>query len=204
MNLRTIFAFMFVVLVVLNAGKAAAQTTNFTHHGNLGSAIAGPNFELEFKLFDTPTVGTGNQHGLTEQRSGVAVTNGEFSVQLDFTATVFTGAELFMETWWRDENGGGSALTVLPAREKVTAVYANRSLSAATADSATNATQLGGLASTSFIQNTAAQQAGGFNIAGDGTAGGTLSGSTVNATTQFNLGGSSNQPVCYRRGHGTF
>jgi len=49
-----------------------------------------------------------------------------------------------------------------------------------------------------YIQNTTTQQANSnFNVSGDGTAGGTLSGSVVNAATQFNLGGQrilSNQP----------
>jgi hypothetical protein len=44
--------------------------------------------------------------------------------------------------------------------------------------------------STSYIHNgTAPQAASNFNLSGDGTAGGTLSGNIVNATTQFNLGG---------------
>lgn len=43
----------------------------------------------------------------------------------------------------------------------------------------------------SFIQNqnTATPQAANFNISGNGTAAGTLSGNTVNATTQYNLSG---------------
>jgi hypothetical protein len=42
-----------------------------------------------------------------------------------------------------------------------------------------------------YIQNTSAQQASSnFNISGNGTAGGTLSGNLVNATTQYNLNGS--------------
>jgi hypothetical protein len=44
--------------------------------------------------------------------------------------------------------------------------------------------------SSSYIQNTTTTQAtANFNISGDGTAGGTLSGNTVNAATQYNLGG---------------
>jgi len=44
--------------------------------------------------------------------------------------------------------------------------------------------------SSSYIQNTTTPQAtASFNISGDGTAGGTLSGDTVNAATQYNLGG---------------
>jgi hypothetical protein len=49
-----------------------------------------------------------------------------------------------------------------------------------------------------YIQNTTVKQENSsFNISGNGTAGGTLSGNVVNATTQFNLGGNrilSNQP----------
>jgi hypothetical protein len=42
----------------------------------------------------------------------------------------------------------------------------------------------------SYIQNTMSpQSSSNFNISGNGTAGGTLSGSVVNATTQYNLGG---------------
>ena len=44
--------------------------------------------------------------------------------------------------------------------------------------------------SASYIQNTGTQQAGSnFNIAGNGTAGGTLTGNLVNAVTQVNVGG---------------
>jgi len=47
-----------------------------------------------------------------------------------------------------------------------------------------------GPGNTNYIQNTTAQQAtSNFNISGDGTAGGTLTGNTVNATTQYKLGG---------------
>lgn len=39
-----------------------------------------------------------------------------------------------------------------------------------------------------YIQNTTTAQPGNFNIAGNGTAGGTLSGNVVSAATQFNIG----------------
>ncbi|HLM60669.1 MAG TPA: hypothetical protein VK308_07695, partial [Pyrinomonadaceae bacterium] len=41
----------------------------------------------------------------------------------------------------------------------------------------------------SYIQNTTTQQTGNFNLSGNGTLGGTLSGGTVNAQTGFNIGG---------------
>jgi hypothetical protein len=44
--------------------------------------------------------------------------------------------------------------------------------------------------SSNYVQNTTSQQAStNFNISGNGTAGGTLSGNSVNAATQYNLGG---------------
>ncbi len=53
------------------------------------------------------------------------------------------------------------------------------------------ATQLGGVSASGFIQNTTAQQTGtNFNVGGNGTVGGALSGNTVNAATQFNIAGS--------------
>ena len=82
----------------------------------------------------------------------------------------------------------------------------------ANATTATNALNLGGVAanqyvvttdprmtdaraptvgSANYIQNTAAQQAlSNFNISGDGTVGGTLSGNAVNSVTQYNIAGS--------------
>src|SRR5438876_873142 len=100
-------------------------------------------------------------------------------------------------------------------RQPVTATpYSIRSASAAVADTAstaTNATQLGGVAagqyvltsdsrlsdprpptagSSNYIQNTTSQQgSSNFNISGNGTAGGTLSANIVNASTQYNIGG---------------
>lgn len=160
---------------------ASGQTTPFIHHGNLGFSVTG-NYDFELKLYDTPATGTGTQQGATIQKLNINVTNGDFTLTLDFGAAVFTGGELFLETGWRV--AGGGVFTVLSPREKITAVYANYSLSAA------NSTQLGGLPASAFIQNTTSPQTGNFNIAGNGTAGGTLSGGTVNATTQFNIGGS--------------
>lgn len=187
MNRKTILKLLFVILV-WNAAPVAAQTTIFAHRGNLGFAANG-NYDFELKLFDTETIGTGAQQGAPLQRLNVAVMSGEFTLTgIDFGMAAFTGDELFLETGYR--LAGGGAFTVLSPRQKITAVYANRSLSAATADAATNATQLGGLPASGYIQNTSSQQGGSFNVAGDGTAGGTLSGGVVNAVTQFNLGGS--------------
>jgi Chaperone of endosialidase len=187
MNRKSIFVSLLIILA-LSGIPTSAQTTQFTHQGAL--TIADGDYEFEFRLFDTPTVGGGAQQGATLQKlfpNTVHVTNNAFTVSLDFGDAVFKGDELYLETSWRPVGG---SFTVVSPREKLTAVYANRSLSAATADTAANATQLGGLLVSGFILNTTTPQAGtNFNVSGDGAAGGTLSGNIVNAGTQFNLNG---------------
>lgn len=174
--------FIVALFLTFSTATAYAQVTSFTHQGIL--SVPDGSYEFEFRLFDAPTVGAGTQQGSTIQKlspNTVAVTGNAFAVQLDFGAGVFTGAELYLETSWRVIGG---AFTVLSPRERITAVYANRSLWAATADAASDAAQLGGLPASGFVQNTTTQQPGtSFNIGGTGSA------SVLNATTQFNLNG---------------
>jgi hypothetical protein len=102
------------------------------------------------------------------------------------------------------------AVRSLNAANADNATTATNATNASNAATATNSQQLGGLAanqyvvtsdarlsdqrsptagSTNYIQNATSQQpASNFNISGDGTAGGTLTGSIVNSS-QFNIGG---------------
>ncbi len=195
-------------LLTLLAVTAFAQSTAFTHQGRLtdNGAAANGLYDLQFALFDA--LSGGAQQGATITRDDVPVTNGVFTVQLDFGATPFNGAARWLQISVR--NGASTGVfTLLNPRQPLSATpYALRSQSAAAAD---NATQLGGVAasqyvqtadtrltdartptagSTNYIQNTTTPQAASnFNISGDGTAGGTLSGNVVNAATQFNLDG---------------
>src|SRR5258706_2870133 len=177
---------------------AGAQTTGFTYQGKLTDAgnPANANFDLQFKLFDTATVGTGAQQGATLVLNPVAASAGIFTVTLDFGASVFSGAGRYLEIGVRPA-GSASAYTVLAPRQLVTSSpYTIQALNA------TNATQLGGLAAnqyvtitsgaTNYIQNQnsgMAQPSTNFNISGNGTAGGVLSGNIVNATSQYDIGG---------------
>src|SRR5262249_16843705 len=126
------------LLVALSAQLGSAQTTAFTYQGRLTDAgnPAQGNFDLQFKLFDTSTVGTGTQAGVTLVRNTVAVSEGVFTVALDFGANVFTGAERFLEIGVRPA-GNANPYTVLAPRQPITATpYAIQTL---------NAQQLGGL-----------------------------------------------------------
>ncbi|HEY0461801.1 MAG TPA: hypothetical protein VGC97_21900 [Pyrinomonadaceae bacterium] len=166
-------------LVVLTAAAASAQTTAFTYQGRLTAAGTPPtaNYDFQFTLYDA-----GGALIAGQQRLNVSVTDGVFNVSLDFGTGAFTGANRFLEIAVRAAGGGG--FTVLAPRQPIlSAPYAVKSLSAATAD---NALQLGGVDSTRFVQ----QDAGGnVSVAGGLTVTGALSLNTVNAQTQYNLGG---------------
>jgi len=186
------------LILLLAAGVALAQGTAFTYQGRLteSSAPATGVYDFQFKLYDA----NGTPQGPALVREDVQVSNGAFTVQLDF-GQVFDGNARLLEIGVRPGASTGE-FTLLAPRQAVTSTpYAIQTL---------NAAQLGGVAAsqyvktddarltdaraptagnTNYIQNTTTQQAADFNIAGNGTAGGTLSGSVVNAATRYNIGG---------------
>jgi hypothetical protein len=120
---------------------APAQTTEFTFQGNLrdGANPANANYDFEFALFDAVSAGT--QLGSTLPRNAVVVSNGAFSVKLDFGAQ-FPGANRFLEI--RVRLSGQPGMTTLAPRQQIANTpYAVRSLNAGNADTATNATNAG-------------------------------------------------------------
>lgn len=200
-----------IVLVFVFTFGAYAQSTGFTYQGRLLDAGLPPtgNYDFEFRLFDSLVSGT--QQGATLTVSGVSVTNGIFTVRLDFGAQ-FPGAARFLQIAVRP--AGGGAFTTLAPRQPITsAPYAVKSLNADSATTATSADSLSGACvgcvtasqigsvngsavtgeipvasvpagSGSYIQNTTSPQASSnFNISGTGTA------SIFNAATQYNIGG---------------
>src|SRR2546427_712329 len=205
------------LVLFLSTGAALAQTTLFTSQWRLTDANSLPDgiYEMQFKLFDAAA--DGKQVGSTLTLDGfgsnppaVTVTGGAFTVQLDFGADVFPGADRYLEVWVKYP--GETTFTPRRPRQQLTSrPYAIRSLSAAVADIANNATNLDGVAaskyvqtvdsrlsdarlptagSSAYIQNTTSpQSSSSFSISDNGTAGGTLSGNAVNAETQYNLGG---------------
>ena len=192
-NHRCISLSLFTLVWLFSASTAFAQTTSFTYQGRLMDAGSPANatFDMQFKLFDTVDVGTGTQQGSTLVNPMVPVANGVFTVLLNFGAGVFdAGPDRFLEISIRPA-GSPNPYTVLAPRQMLTsAPYTIRSLSSGSADTAANASRLGGITSSGFIQNTSSQQAStDFNVSGNGTAGGTLSANLVNTTTQYNIGG---------------
>jgi hypothetical protein len=208
MQMRSYFGILLVVAAFVLTVKG--QTTIFTYQGRLtdGALPANGTYQMQFSLYDAAAVGT--QQGSTITNTAVAVSGGVFTVQLDFSSAPFAaGADRWLEIGVRKASDPPGYTTLAPRQQITSGPYSNRSLSAGSAD---NATQLGGVAanqfvvtgdarlsdarpptagSANYIQNTiSAQASSNFNISGNGTAGGTLSSNIVNATTQFNLGGS--------------
>lgn len=100
----------------------------FTYQGRLvdGASLANGNYELRFRLFDSLTAGT--QVGSDVALPAVGVTNGLFTVALEFGAGSFTGADRWLELSARPAGDAG-ALSVFDPRQPITAVpYALYSL----------------------------------------------------------------------------
>jgi hypothetical protein len=177
---------LLVLGVLLIAELAQAQGTGFTYQGRLTDAgnPADGLYEMQFKLFDTGAIGTGIQQGSAITDSAVQVTNGVFTVQLDFGPGVFDGSGRYLEIGIRPAASPNPFTVLSPRQPMSSSPYAVRSATAGSADTATNAGQLGGMSPSGFIQNTTSQQpVTSFNIGGTGTA------NILNAATQFNLNG---------------
>ncbi|MDQ4121903.1 MAG: hypothetical protein M3209_10710 [Acidobacteriota bacterium] len=198
--------FLFFILIFLFFGELSrAQSSAFTYQGKLtdtGGAASGI-YDLQFKLYDVQTGGT--LLG-TLTRDDIQVTNGIFTIQLDFGSVVFTNnSGRFLEIGVRPGISTGAFMPVLPRQEITAAPYALRSLEAGKAALADDSQKLGGVSSTGFVKtfdprlsddrnplpgsaNYVQNQSGGtqsadFNISGTGSA------NAFNAATQYNIGG---------------
>ncbi|MFN2578359.1 MAG: hypothetical protein ABR607_11780, partial [Pyrinomonadaceae bacterium] len=204
--------------LILNSGLVQTQvSTAFSYQGRLtdNGAPANSNYDLQFTLWDALSGGTQQPQpaAATLTKSNVAVTGGVFSVLLDFGVSAFPGADRFLEVGVRP-GGTAAAFTILAPRQQISSTpYALRTLNATAADSLSSAcvgcvqdAQINSVAaskltgnlpasslptdSTSYIQNKSTLQANSsFNISGNGTAAGTLTGNVINAATQYNISG---------------
>src|ERR1051325_2414934 len=119
-----IYLSIIVLLVSINA--AFAQTTEFTYQGKLidSGNLANAAYDMQFKLFDAPT--NGAQVGATltfDGNSGnptsVSVTNGIFTVSLDFGSAALSGADRYLEIGLKPAGNPGGYQQLLP-RQKLT------------------------------------------------------------------------------------
>jgi photosystem II stability/assembly factor-like uncharacterized protein len=206
--------FLLASLLCCMTSVAAAQTSTITYQGRLTDGGTPPNglYDFQFKLYDALTGGSLQGSPNTVTKTGVNVATGVFTVQLDFGAGAFPGADRFLEINVKHP-ADTSYATLLPRVQLTSSPYAIRSGTAASADTAMNATQLGGTAagqyvltndsrlndarsptsgSSNYIQNNpVTQQSASFNISGNGTLGGTLTARNLvgNGTGITNIAG---------------
>lgn len=172
-----------IFVVFISSAAISAQTTAFNYQGKLSvTGTPQPSYQMQFKLFGS--IGGTDQIGNTITEFDVPVSDGVFSVKLDFGMDVFNGADRFLEIAVRP-NANVSFLPLNPRQQIASSPYSIRTLSAAKADVALDANKLGGVAASeyvtnstvgsSFIRNAAApQQTANFNISGNGQIGGNL------------------------------
>src|SRR5215813_6022375 len=206
--MKTFNHFIALIFASFSVSSAMAQSTAFTYQGKLtdSGSLANAAYDMQFKLFDTATNGTQIGATLTfDGNSGnppsVSVTNGIFTVSLDFGSAALSGADRYLEINVRPAGNPGGYQQLLPRQKLTSAPYAVQAINATTA---TNATQLGGVTasqyvvtsdvrlsdarqplagSSNYIQNTGVVQSADFNIDGDGTA------NLFKARAEFQIGG---------------
>lgn len=195
-------------VAALLTGVAHAQMTGFTYQGrfvdsNLPQPTNG-SYEMQFSLYNTSQPGTGVQIGTTQTISSVPVSNGIFTVQLDYGEAAFRPTTVFIEMGVRPV-GGAAAFTILGPRQQVTAApFAIHSTNADKAISASDADFFGGAPPSNYVQSTdprladdrnplagsaayiqnqvATPQSANLNISGNGVFGGLIAGNGANVT----------------------
>ncbi len=162
-----------VAFSLLSLSTVFAQGTAFTYQGQLqnnGSPASGT-YNLTFTLFNTNTSGTAVAGPVTN--NAVNVSNGLFTVLIDFGPGVFTG-----ETNWLQigvESNGVSSFTTLTPRQELTptpnAIYA---ASANTLSGTLSASQLTSIGNTNggsdnfFVGGSGNATTGGFDNTANG------------------------------------
>lgn len=106
-------------LTLAAPARAASPGTGFTYQGHLADAgqPAHGAYDLRFTLFNAATAG--QTVGAALSLSGVGVTNGLFTVTLDFGPAAFDGNARWLEIAVRHA-GTGQAFTTLAPRQAIT------------------------------------------------------------------------------------
>jgi hypothetical protein len=157
-----------IVLLALSAlnqplSTAFAQGTAFTYQGRLnnGANPAGGIYDLRFTIYDAATNGNTVSGVLTN--AATAVSNGLFTVTLDFGSGVFYGANYWLDIGVRT-NGPGAFTPLTPRQALTPTPYAIYSATAGTALTAATANGIGNLNAANIAQlnvlGTAAQATG--------------------------------------------
>ncbi|HQU82219.1 MAG TPA: hypothetical protein PKY59_03800 [Pyrinomonadaceae bacterium] len=143
-----------ILCLLLVLGVSAQQSTSFSYQGKLNSSSLPANgtYDFRFELFSLLTNGTAIG---TVDLNNVQVTNGIFTVPLDFGANAFDGTARYLEISVKLPSE--STFTALAPRLSISSVpYAIKAInadSATVAQTANNATSLGGITANNFLLN---------------------------------------------------
>ena len=122
MKIRNVL-FVSPALTMLALSTAFAQTTAFTYQGrlNTGTNAANGSYDMAFAVYDANV--NGNKIAGPITNSAVAVTNGLFTVMLDFGPGVFTGTNYWVEMTVSPA-GAGTFAKLVPRQQLTPAPYA--------------------------------------------------------------------------------
>ncbi|MDW8310103.1 MAG: tail fiber domain-containing protein [Verrucomicrobiales bacterium] len=207
MKTKTLVTMIGLLVVVSSVTVAVAQGTAFTYQGRLDAdgTPANGTYDLRFTIYDTGVGGSVVAGPLTN--AATAVSNGLFTVTLDFGSGVFTGADRWLEIGVRSD-GSGAFTTLAPRQQILPTPYAIRAANAGAAATATTATTALGVSpnavGTAGLQDgsvTSAKIADGtigpadLNVAGFNTTFWRAVGNTGTSPGTHFLGTTDNQPL---------
>src|SRR5687767_7252546 len=94
-----------------------AQTSTFTYQRRLNNNTAAANgfYDLRFTVYDALTNGT--VIGSTITKSGTPVTNGLFTVELDFGSNVFSGSACWLQIAVQTNSAGNNFSSLHPRQQ---------------------------------------------------------------------------------------
>ncbi len=123
MNHKLTSLLLVLFALSLQPAVGASVGTTFTYQGRLssGTNAATGRYDLTFSVWSALTGAA--QVGNTLTNTAVGVTNGLFTVTLDFGSTVFDGSARWLEVGVRT-NGNGSFLTLAPRQALAATPYA--------------------------------------------------------------------------------
>ena len=109
--------------LLAGANRGAAQGTAFTYQGRLTESGAPANglYDLQFIIYNASR--GGSQAGPILTNAATVVSNGLFTVTLDFGAGLFTGSNEWLDIAART-NGGGAFIELSPRQELTPTPYA--------------------------------------------------------------------------------
>ncbi|MGA9776923.1 MAG: tail fiber domain-containing protein [Limisphaerales bacterium] len=174
----------------LEFSTAFAQGTAFTYQGQLqnnGSPASGT-YNLTFSLFNINAGGSAVAGPVTT--NGVAVSNGLFTVTIDFGAGVFNGTNYWLQIGV-ETNGGGGFTTLTPRQQLTPAPYSIFANTSSNLSGTLPAAQLGAGTAAINISGSAASFSGSLNGDVTGTQSATVV-SKVGGVTAANVASGAN------------